>query len=159
MRIEEAIKQKSFNDVYQKALVNLIFTGNWITGEHNKAIKPHGVSLQQYNILRILRGQKGAPISVNALIDRMLDKMSNASRLVEKLRQKGYVERKVCPNDRRQVDVLLTNEGEEFLRKLDTEIQAVTAQCENLLTPEEADQLSNLLDKLRLSYGSEESED
>ena len=149
MRIEDSIKQKKFANEHEKALVNLIYSGNWITGTHNKALKSHGISVQQYNILRILRGQKGNPISVNALINRMLDKMSNASRLVEKLRQKGYVERKVCPEDRRQVDVFITQKGLELLDTANDTILSINKESIQLLSDSEVEQLNFLLDKIR----------
>ena len=148
MKIEEEIKQKKFATPYQKLMVNLLFTSNWLVLQSQQGLKKHGISLQQYNILRILRGQKGQAISVNALIDRMLDKMSNASRLVEKLRQKGFVERKVCATDRRQVDVVITKAGLAFLNIVDPEMESIEKGL-STLTPIESEQLNELLDKLR----------
>lgn len=148
MRIEEEIKQKEFQNPHEKVTVNIIYTSNWLTAVHQRRMKKHGISMQQYNILRILRGQKGKPISVNSLIDRMLDKMSNASRLVEKLRQKGYVDRQVSAHDRRQVDVRITKKGLDFLEAIEPELNEIHKNL-NTLTPEDAEQLSALLDKLR----------
>ena len=148
MKIEDEIKQKKFSNPYQKMMVNILFTSNWLSLKSQQSLKKHGLSIQQYNILRILRGQKGQAISVNALIDRMLDKMSNASRLVEKLRQKGYVERKVCPTDRRQVDVIITDKGIAFLDDVDPDLASIETELK-ALTEEEAEQLNDLLDKLR----------
>lgn len=147
MRIEEEIKQERFANDHQKAIINIVFTAGWINGESNSVLKPFGISIQQYNILRILRGQKGNPISVNNLIDRMLDKSSNASRLVEKLRQRGYVDRKTCEYDRRQVDVFITQAGLDFLEELIPAFDAMHHASN--LTEEEASQLSDLLDKMR----------
>ena len=93
MRLEKEIKSKTFKDPFEKLVVNIIYTWNWLNYWHNQQFKKYGISQQQYNILRILRGQYPNPATVNLLKERMLDKMSNASRLVEKLRQKGLVER------------------------------------------------------------------
>lgn len=146
--IEQEIQQSKFASPYQKVVVNTLFTASWINANSNRILKPHGLSVQQYNILRILRGQKGNGISVNSLIERMLDKNSNASRLVEKLRQKGFVERKTCEYDRRQVDVLITKEGLKFLDDIAVEFEDFDHMTD-LLTEKEALQLSDLLDKLR----------
>jgi len=157
MRIEDAIKQKTFSSEDEKAIVNIIYSGNWLNSAHNKSLKPFGISIQQYNILRILRGQKGNPISVNALISRMLDKMSNASRLVEKLRTKGYVERKTCNSDRRQVDVFITQKGLDLLDATQSAIDEVNYAHTSHLTQSEIKTLSELLEKMRL-HDEEEDE-
>ena len=148
MSIEDDIKQEKFSSAHNKAIVNIMFTGNWLVSSQNHILRPHGISVQQYNILRILRGQTPQPISINSLISRMLDKMSNASRLVEKLRQKGYVERAVCPDDRRQVDVFITESGLNFLAKVDVDIKKLEASIGDL-SDEEFELLSQLLDKVR----------
>jgi len=159
MKIEKAIKQKQFDDEHKKAIVNIIYTGNWLSAAHNKALKPYGISVQQYNILRILRGQNGNPISVNALIDRMLDKMSNASRLVEKLRLKGLVERRTCARDKRQVDVLITEDGLTFLDKVKEEITWFPDRCKQIISEEEAQVLNQLLDRFRTEGASSDEDD
>lgn len=148
MRLEDEIKQKKFDSEKQKLLVNLIFTGNWIKDLNSQMLKPFGLTTQQYNILRILRGQHPKPASVNLLIDRMMDKMSNASRLVEKLRLKGYVERRECEKDRRQADVVITESGLELLEKIDVSLRAFEKRFEHL-SEEESGQVNSLLDKLR----------
>jgi DNA-binding MarR family transcriptional regulator len=148
MELEKEIKQKKFASEYQKLAVNIGFTNSWLSTVHMELLKPHGISRQQFNILRILRGQHPNPASVNLLIDRMIDKMSNASRLVEKLKQKDLVERKECKIDRRQVDVVITDKGLALLKELDKSMEAFTKKMENLTT-NEAKQLNDLLDKLR----------
>lgn len=148
MGIEEDIKQSTFSSASQKAVVNVIYTAGWLNAKSNKLLKPFDLSIQQYNILRILRGQKSKPISVNSLIDRMLDKNSNASRLVEKLRAKGYVERKTCDYDRRQVDVIITEKGLTFLASIDDDFNGIKGNVDTL-TDEEYLQLSDLLDRMR----------
>lgn len=149
MKIEEAIKQKKFDSSAQKAVVNLIYTASWVEAMSVCALKPLGISVQQYNLLRILRGQYPNPASVGLLQERMLDRMSNASRLVEKLRLKKLVERKECCTDRRQVDVVLTPAGMELLEKANARIKQDAYRIG--LNDKEAEQLSNLLDKMRSS--------
>jgi DNA-binding MarR family transcriptional regulator len=146
--IGEAIQQKKFKNEYQKMLINIIYTSNWLEANHAKNLKPFGISSQQFNLLRILRGQHPKPASVNLLIERMLDKNSNASRLVEKLRLKQYVERTVCPDDRRAVNVIITKKGLQLLEELD---KKETTFLKNLdsLNEKEAEKLNELLDKLR----------
>ncbi|MEX0967930.1 MAG: MarR family transcriptional regulator [Bacteroidia bacterium] len=148
MRLEEEIKQKEFKNPYQKLIVNILFTSGWLSSRHSKVLKPYGISAQQYNVLRILRGQHSRPVSINLLVERMLDKMSNASRLVEKLRQKQLVERHECPNDRRQVDVFITPKGLELLDELDGKLEFLETNFQTL-TEEEVNLLNELLDKLR----------
>jgi len=153
MSIEKDIKQqKPFKSSYQKLVVNLIYTSNWMSSEQQGLLKPFDLSSQQYNVLRILRGQYPNPITVNGIIERMLDKMSNASRLVDKLLSKGYVSRCDNADDRRACDIRITETGSEILKKID-ELQEAADEKMKRLTPEEAELLSSLLDKLR---GSED---
>lgn len=148
MKIEEAIKQKKFKSEYQKLYINIIYTANWLNNESIKTLKPYGISPQQYNVLRILNGQYPNAISVNNIIDRMLDKNSNASRLVDKLKQKELVEREICSNDRRQVDIKITEKGilllDEIAEKMDSFINIRSSLTEN-----EAAITNEILDKLR----------
>ncbi len=148
MEIGKAIKQSKFKSEHQKMLINILFTSGWLSSAHTAQLKPHGISVQQYNILRILRGQHPNPATVNLLIDRMLDKNSNASRLVEKLRLKKLVERSICKDDRRAVNVLITKKGLELLVELDKLEEHFVAQLQNI-SEKEAEQLNLLLDKLR----------
>lgn len=148
MKIEEAIKQKKFNSEIEKLVVNLIYTGNWVIGVNAGALKPLGLTTQQYNVMRILKGQHPNPSPVSLVNERMLDKMSNASRLIEKLRQKGLVDRTTCPNDRRQVDVILTEKGLNLLNEADAEMKNAHSSIQSLSNAEAA-ALNDLLDKLR----------
>jgi DNA-binding MarR family transcriptional regulator len=150
MSIEQDIKQSNFKSPYSKAVVNIIYTNNWLASLQVDILKPFDLTLQQYNVLRILRGQYPQPITVIAIIERMLDKMSNASRLVDKLLAKELVIRRECPNDRRAVDVLITEKGLALLTETDVLVSKWEEQLHGL-TPEEALQLSDLLDKLRKS--------
>lgn len=148
MRLEEEIKQKNFKDEYHKLFINLIYTGNWVRNLDSDLFKSYNITSQQYNVLRILRGQHPKPISVNLITDRMLDKMSNASRLVEKLRQKNHVDRRECPSDRRQAEVLITEKGLDLLVRLDKELELRMGRFSNI-TPEESKIVNDILDKLR----------
>ncbi len=148
MKIEDAIQQKEFKDPYNKLVVNLLYTQSYLVTSQNSLFKPHEISPEQYNVLRILRGQNGVPTTVSSIQDRMLNKMSNASRLVEKLKNKGLVKRDECPNDRRQVDVMITEKGLELLSVLQTQVEKGNKNFVRL-SLEEVNQLNDLLDKMR----------
>lgn len=149
MSIEKDIKQqKPFKSPYQKLIVNILFTNNWMNSDHLNILKPFDLTAQQYNVLRILRGQYPNPITVNGIIERMLDKMSNASRLVDKLLLKEFVSRCDNKDDRRACDVKITQKGLEVLKEIDV-LQEKWETSFSSLTPAEAEDLSNLLDKLR----------
>ena len=147
-KIEDAIQQKEFKDQFNKAVVNLIYTHSYLVTAQSVLFKPHDLSPEQYNVLRILKGQNGVPTTVSSIQDRMLNKMSNASRLVEKLKMKGLVERNECPADRRQVDILITEKGLELLKTIQKQVEESNVEYINL-TNDEAIQLNDLLDKLR----------
>lgn len=148
MGIAEDIKQKHFKSELHKAIINIIYTNGWISQKQAGVFKPHGLTTPQYNILRILRGQHPNPSTVNLLIDRMMDKSSNASRIVDKLELKGLVKRKQCSGDRRAVDVFISDEGLALLSKIDMEMVDWEDSVRNL-TEEEFATLNNLLDKFR----------
>lgn len=148
MEIEKEIVQAKFKSPLQKGIVNIIYTSNWIHSRQAKVLKPFGLTIQQYNILRILRGQHPNPASITLLTERMLDKMSNASRLVEKLLLKGYCQRTVCPSDRRQVNVVISESGLEMLKQMEQVLDQFEGSMRNL-SDDEMETLSNLLDRLR----------
>lgn len=148
MRIEEEIKQKKFRNPYHKAALNILFTSSWINGKNTVLLKPYAISGQQYNVLRIVRGTSPKPASVTMIQERMLDKNSNASRLVDKLVASELVERLVCPTDRRQVEISITEKGMLVLEEIDLKMDK-TENHLNKLSPDEAMMLSYLLDKLR----------
>ena len=148
MELEKEIKQKKFRNPYEKAAVNILYTSSWLNYLLHVCLKQYHLTSQQYNILRILRGQHPRPASISLLIDRMLDKMSNVSRLVDKLELKGLVERKTCESDRRQVDVVISRKGLSILEILDIKMKETFRQLETL-DRKEAEQLNRLLDKLR----------
>ena len=150
MSIETDIKQTiPFRSPYHRVMVNLIHTSNWLMDSQTRVLKPFKITLQQYNVLRILRGQNPNPIKVADITERMLDKMSNASRLVDKLVLKQFVQRTECPSDRRAVDVVITEKGLELLTKIDFYLNEWAEIQRQKLTEDEADLLSQLLDRFR----------
>jgi DNA-binding MarR family transcriptional regulator len=150
MTIEEAIQQKKFKSERTKLLINLLYTSSWLSCIQSRFFKEYDLTPQQYNVLRILRGQKGRAISVNEITRRMVDRTSNASRLVDKLVKKGLVERKQCDQDRRSVDIKVTQVGLEILSNLDS-IQN-QAHFEWIgISEDEARTVNDLLDKLRIN--------
>jgi DNA-binding MarR family transcriptional regulator len=151
MTIEEEIKQEHFRSEYHKLMINLLFTGNWAYYYNYKFLKPYGISPEQYNVLRILRGQHPKPASINILNERMLDKMSNVSRLVKKLRLKDLIQRGECTIDRRQVDITITDKGLDLLEKLDLDILFLEEVFKGV-TKKEAKTINDLLDKLRSRF-------
>lgn len=148
MRIEDEIKQPIFSSEHQKAHINLVYTAGWLQLRQATAFKPFGLTLPQFNILRILRGQHPLPATVALLIDRMLDKTSNASRIVDRLEEKQLVTRTVCPANRRAVDIRITNMGLDLLHRIE---EAGIVHSGGLAHLSEADmlQLNMLLDKIR----------
>jgi DNA-binding MarR family transcriptional regulator len=148
MGIEEDIKSTNFEDNYHKAVINLSYTYGWITNISRPKFEQYNLTQQQFNILRILRGQYPKPATVNLLKERMIDKMSDASRIVDRLVQKGLVSRCTNSKDRRAVDIGISQEGLQVLSKMDKEFRTKDILQDNL-TEEEAGQLSDLLDKMR----------
>lgn len=148
MEIQVEIQQSKFKTEYQKLGINLLFTASWLERSVATQLKEFGLTGPQFNVLRILRGQQPNPSTINLLTERMIDKSSNASRLVDKLIVKEYVSRRECPLDRRQVDVSITAKGLELLRKID-ELEDSWNENMKSLSPGEAKKLNGLLDKLR----------
>ncbi len=147
-KIEKAIKQSEFKDSYNKVVVNLLYTHSYLVNFQTAVLKPMDLSPEQYNVLRILRGHQGKPATIAAIQERMLNTMSNASRLVDKLKIKGLVKREECPENRRKVDVLITDKGLQLLESLEPQIATANKKAVQLEENEVA-HLNNLLDKLR----------
>jgi DNA-binding MarR family transcriptional regulator len=147
MKIEEEIKQPKFRDAYQRAVVNLIYTANWVQNRNQEFFKPFGITAAQFNILRILRGQHPGSLSATEIKSRMLDKNSDVSRMLDRLIAKELVLKRTCPKDKRAFDVLITDAGLEVLRLIDKQL----AEHEHFssVSEEEATYLSDLLDKCR----------
>lgn len=152
MRIEDEIKQPTFRDDFQKAYINLVYTAGWLEVRQAALFKPFGLTLPQFNVLRILRGRHPEPATVALLIERMLDKTSNASRIVDRLEEKQLVTRTVCPANRRAVDIRITEAGLRLLRHID-ELPEGNSASNGLgqLNNMELRQLNSLLDKIRSS--------
>ncbi|MFD1466849.1 MarR family winged helix-turn-helix transcriptional regulator [Hymenobacter caeli] len=150
MRIEDEIKQPVFRNQYEKAIINLSYTAGWLQMRQAAAFKPYGLTLPQFNILRILRGQHPCPATVALLIDRMLDKTSNASRIVDRLVEKQLVTRTVCPANRRAVDIRITETGLALLGRVEANnLLDPTHMGLGSLSAEELGLFNDLLDKLR----------
>lgn len=148
MKLEQAIKQNTFGNG-QRLGLNLIYTFNWIKNRQKKYFDPFGITAQQYNVLRILKGQHPEAYSTSDIRDRMLDKMSDASRIVDRLLIKNLVERKTNKIDKRLVDIRISKQGLALVEKMDSTIEShVKSSFENL-SVEEQTTLDNLLDKLR----------
>lgn len=148
MRLEEEIKQSHFKNEYQKLAVNIIYTHGWLMHKQSSFFDKFELTPSQYNILRILRGQYPNPLSVNLLKERMLDKMSDTSRLVERLRKKGLLERKICQNDRRKADVKITEKGLTLLKEADV-LDNYFIELFSKITKDEAEMINSILDKIR----------
>jgi DNA-binding MarR family transcriptional regulator len=148
MEIEKEIQQGKFDDNYHRVTVNLVFTYGWLSNVMRGQFEKHNLTQQQYNVLRILRGQLPNPATVNLLKERMLDKMSDASRIVDRLVQKKLVSRCTNNKDRRAVDIRINEDGLALLACIDAEFKTSDILRDNL-TEDEAAKLSELLDKMR----------
>ena len=147
MNVEAIIKTKSTIPLPRRTIIHLTLVNNRIADELGNALKPFGVSLQQFNVLRILRGQQGKPANMSTLNDRMVRKMSNTTRLVDKLLLKGYVDRVVCESNRRKVEITITNKGMAALTEMDKAVTAAEANLVAQMSEEEMKSLNILLDK------------
>ncbi|HYG20358.1 MAG TPA: MarR family transcriptional regulator [Ohtaekwangia sp.] len=152
MSLEEDIQQKEFRSDYHKAFLNILHTHYFLVDKMNAMLKKYDITRQQYNVLRILRGQYPGHASVNLIKDRMLDKMSDASRIVERLRLKELITREYCENDKRKVEVKITPKGLLLLEAMQPSVDSFDKLLQNL-SPAEARQLSEFLDKIRISAG------
>ena len=145
---EEIQQNKGFQSEWHKLRVNLLITNGWLKNLIKDFLDEYDITQQQFNILRILRGAKGEPLSTNDLSDRMIDKMSDASRIVDRLISKNLVRKNPCPHDGRKIQVFITDEGESLLSTIDAEMDTFNAKFD-ALSLEEARTLNQLLEKLR----------
>lgn len=148
MGIDSDIRQSKFRSEHQKASINLVYTYGWVSERSREIFATEDITSQQFNILRILRGSDPEPLSTLQIRERMLDKMSDTSRIVDRLVVKGFVKKGTCKKDRRLVDVMITDKGKALLERLDKRED----ELDNILgslTTEEAATLSYLLDKIR----------
>lgn len=148
MGIQEDIKQTKFRSEYQKALVNIIYTSSWIAEKLRRFLEPHGLTHQQYNVLRILRGSYPNPLSTIEIRSRMLDKMSDVSRIVDRLVAKGLVEKRVSRKDKRLVDIIISQKGKALMSEMDKYLDDMDKIAVNI-TETEARNLNRILDKMR----------
>jgi DNA-binding MarR family transcriptional regulator len=147
MNVTKRIKTNKQMPLGQKTIIHLILVNNVINESITQALKPFDVSAQQFNVLRILRGQKGKPANLSTLNERMVTKMSNTTRLVDKLLNKGYVDRITCPSNRRKVEINITNKGNAALRKMDQVMDNVENELLQQFSKKELEQLNLLLHK------------
>ncbi|MEB3344619.1 MarR family transcriptional regulator [Aquimarina gracilis] len=149
MKIEDIIKTEVQLPPSRKAIINLLYTENWIMDKINLELKPHDISIQQFNVLRILKGQKGQPANLSTIQERMVSKMSNTTRLVDKLISKGYVQRIPCESNRRKVEITITEEGKTFIEKISPLMNAFEERITSNLSEKDLILLNELLNKLR----------
>lgn len=149
MKIEEVLKSTVPMDVSKKIILNVLYTQNVLTESFNEILKPYEISGEQYNVLRILRGQKGNPANMCVIQERMLAKTSNTTRLVDKLLLKELVTREVCPENRRKIEVLITQKGLNVLKELDPKVAEHEEFFSNNLNADEIILLNQLLEKYR----------
>lgn len=148
MDIEKAIKSTKKIKLHNKTVINLMYTSRHVEQEMAK-LKDHDISMQQYNVLRILRGQKGNPANLSTIQERMIDKSSNTTRLVDKLILKDLAKRQTCEQNRRKVEIFITPNGLKLLETLDPIIEEQNKETTRNLTVSEMKTLNQLLDKLR----------
>lgn len=148
MSLEKDLKQRSFASDYQKGFVNILYTQSYLLNQVNQFFKDNNITRQQYNVLRILRGQQPKPATINLIKERMLDKMSDASRIVERLRVKGLLTREMNKNDRRSVCLHISRKGLDLLKKMENGVSKFDHLLQNL-SQKEVKTLNALLDKIR----------
>ena len=145
--LEEVIKQKKFTDEYHKAFIGISYLYNIIDYVQQKLFKEYDITPQQYNALRILRGQHPKPATVGLIKERMIDRNSDASRIVERLRKANLVERVTCENDRRAVDIVITCKGLDLLKRMDSVVTSIEEPLKKLDKTEIAE-FNDLIDKM-----------
>jgi DNA-binding MarR family transcriptional regulator len=150
MRIEDAIRQEHFISNLDKAMINLLYTANQLRDQQNQLLKQHGLLIQHYNTMRIIKGRHPKPVSPGEIKEVMLDKANDVTRLLDKLVEMKLVKRAVCTENRRKVDVILTPKGLDFLKQQEKVQSEVKSDIRKRLSDKEAGQLSDLLDKLRV---------
>ena len=140
------------NEYYFQTIHQIITTGHWITDQVSDVLKPFGITEPQYNVLRTLHAAKGKPLTVQKLLDNMVQRSSNITRIVDKLIVKGYVERKECPSNRRKMDITITTLGLEKLKVLDKKVFELHQPLMDNLNKEELIMLKNLIIKLKTNH-------
>ncbi|MDI1256138.1 MAG: MarR family transcriptional regulator [Flavobacterium sp.] len=149
MKIEDIIKSTSPISIEKRTVLNIMYTQNILADKFNEILKPFDISVEQFNVLRILRGQKGCPANMFLIQERMLAKTSNTTRLVDKLLIKELVTRDICPENRRKMEVEITKKGLQLLIALDPKVDEYEKSFAQNLNPQELEQLNLLLEKFR----------
>lgn len=149
MKIEDIIKTTSPMAIGKKTVLNIMYTQNIVAEKFNEILKCYDLSPEQFNVLRILRGQNGKPTNMCVIQERMIAKTSNTTRLVDKLLLKELVTREICPGNRRKMEIAITQKGLDLLIKLNPKVDVHEANFTQNLTPEELEQLNYLLEKFR----------
>jgi len=149
MSIESAIKTIHKMGITTKTVINLMYTTRIVEEAIVAVLKPYDLTMQQYNVLRILRGQKGNPANLSTIQERMVDRSSNTTRLVDKLIKKNWVKRNVCAQNRRKVEIFITKEGLEILKALDPITESNNEKIVSSLSQDQLEVLNDLLDLLR----------
>lgn len=147
--LEEILKTNVELSIFKKTILNVFYTNTVFKDEIQTILKPYDLSMEQFNVLRILRGQKGNPLNLQDIQERMINKMSNTTRLVDKLILKQLVERFTCENNRRKVEIFITKNGLDILQQLDLLIEESETHLTENLSITELEQLNHLLNKLR----------
>lgn len=147
--IEELIKTKPIKDPHDRAILNIMYTGSWLVNKVTQALKPYDITEPQYNVLRILRGQHGNSMNLYEIQERMIQRMSNVSRLIDKLLDKKLVTRTECKDNRRRVDIAITQGGLDLLDELEPGLNVIFKGFANNLKKENAQLLGEWLDELR----------
>lgn len=149
MKLEEELKMQQFTDNFQRAYLNIIFTANWMEANMQQKLKLYNITAPQFNVLRILRGQKGKPMSAYAIQERMIHRTSNVTRILEKLVEKNLVTRESSPNNRRMIDVKLTEEGLQLINSTDELAREAYNNMAEVLTEDDAGMMGQWLDQIR----------
>ncbi|MBL7471613.1 MarR family winged helix-turn-helix transcriptional regulator [Robertkochia sediminum] len=148
MKIEDLIQSENLPEG-RRTVISIIYTANMLSEESAAVLKPFKLTLPQFNVLRILRGRKGKPANLSSIQKRMVNKMSNTTRIVDKLIEKGLAERTICPENRRKVEITITKAGLSLLAKIDEPMDSVNREAIAGLTPDEVQTINNLLEKIR----------
>lgn len=149
MKIEDAIRQNKFDNQVEKAIVNIIYSYTWLRDTHANILKPYGILMQHFNILRILRGAHPKSMCPGEIKEVMLDKGNDVTRLIDKLVSLGLAERKLCETNRRKMDVDITKEGLELTKKISDELAVISTNIGERISNKEVSALNDLLDKIR----------
>ena len=150
MKTQDALKMSAFQSPQQRLVLTVLHASSAMLSSHRALLKPHGVTPQQFNILRILNGADGA-LSLADVASRMIDRNSNTSRLIDKLLAKGLVQRVTCPSDRRRVEITLTNEGQRTTKHLSLLMDETLSELADVWTNEQATQAADILDRWNMT--------